>query len=89
MMETMNKAAKDLTNKDLNKLMKPLKRKGDPSIPTKKNLMLQWYEERKDRTYSVPILDAEVVMELAMIEREDDSGSEDESGEEAFLSAEI
>ena len=43
-MTSINLITKDLTNKDLNTLMKPLKRKGDPANHIRKNKIPEWYK---------------------------------------------
>ena len=38
-----------MSNKDLNTILKSLRRNGDKRLPTKKNEMLRTYEEWKER----------------------------------------
>ena len=69
-MAEKNIELKKLTNKELKALLKLLKRKGDPVIPTKIEKILECYEQRKDRTY------INISMEVAMEENgRDDSGN--------------
>ena len=86
-MAAQNKEEKDLTIKDLRVLLKAVKRDGDPAIPSQKDKMLQWYEERKNRdTYIEPN-----VVENAEDEGGDDggNGTDDEDGDGFFMEEQI
>ena len=79
-MVTENIQLKKLTNKDLIKLLKPLKRDLDPAIPTKKDKILEWYEERKDRVYCEP-----EAVELEVVKGKDDDGNQSKNEEDIFF----
>ena len=67
--------------------MKAVKRDGDPAIPSRKDKMLQWYEERKNRdTY----IESNAV-ENAGDEGGDNggNGTDDEDGDGFFMEEQI
>ena len=52
----------------------------DPATPTKKNKILEWYEERKDRAYC-----EHEAVKLKVVKGKDDDGNQSDNGEDKFL----
>ena len=69
---------KSLTNKDIMKLSKPLKRDGDPPIPNTKEKILEWYKEQKDCSHSEHKVEEMEVPNPGEASDESDSGNKEE-----------
>ena len=81
-MVTKNKTVKDLKITQLKTLLKPLKKTGDPPIPTLKKQLIERNESWKGRTYTPSF-----VTEVAAVDNAEDGGND--SGEEDELAFEM
>ena len=78
-MAYQNKQLKDLTNKELKAVMKPLKRDGDTALPTRKEQMIEWIVARNGLTYPEA---AAIELEVGAKEEGNDGGNCSEGNNE-------
>lgn len=74
MLENVDKSIEQFSNKQLNTILKSLKRNGDKRLPTKKNEMIVLYHKWKERT--PPVFDFEDIESAVVLN--DGNESEDE-----------
>ena len=67
---------KKMTCKQLTAILKPLKTRDDPAMPTKKSELLVWYEQWKDRPIQ-PMLTTTVSNTIVLIEEATMTDDED------------